>query len=242
MAEKESSFSEIFGYVIASIVLIKRNFKPFALLGIFFIILSLLLTPPEDKVYAEMDSRQSLLIMGTAIISLITYTMLIIAVSRHVERSENFSMNNMINDINEGFFPLFQAIIIKFFIITLGFICFIIPGIILSLRYSLIEYFVIFEKQSFQQAKANSIRCMQGYKLPLFLIFFVTAIAEILLIVLTDFLLFGTMYGSEPHLLTEVISSITSFIYTLASILTLYIFWKKKRHIAYQQPDSLDQI
>ena len=77
--------------------------------------------------------------------------------------------------IKDHLWNIIKAKFIAFTYIAIGFICLVIPGIMLTLRYSALNYFVMVEGAKFPQASVKSSEVMNGFKL----IFFIISIAFI---------------------------------------------------------------
>lgn len=71
--------------------------------------------------------------------------------------------------IKENLWKVIKVSIIAWIRIFIGLLFFIIPGIVLAMRYTAINYFVILENANFTTAKVKSTEVMNGFKMPILL-------------------------------------------------------------------------
>lgn len=136
--------------------------QPFWLIsiGVCLVYAIVLGGPPELNSYGEV---LSLLLAGPLNLGLSIYFLKIV-------NSEPLGIENIVN----GFRPLLQVLLLYFvstILIVLGLILFIIPGIILSMGFSM-SYFIMAEHQdiTFVEALQQSWDLTQNHKMELFLL------------------------------------------------------------------------
>ena len=136
--------------------------QPFWLIsiGVCLVYAIVLGGPPELNSYGEV---LSLLLAGPLNLGLSIYFLKIV-------NSEPLGIENIVN----GFRPLLQVLLLYFvstILIVLGLILFIVPGIILSMGFSM-SYFIMAEHQdiTFAEALQQSWDLTQNHKMELFLL------------------------------------------------------------------------
>ncbi|MDA0901852.1 MAG: hypothetical protein O3B09_00365, partial [Proteobacteria bacterium] len=121
----------------------------------------------------------------------------------------------------ERFLALVWANIIKFILIILGCIFFIIPGLILAFRFIMIDYFVIFHKNNFSQAAKNSAAAVKGYKYAIFEFGVILGAVFLIFFNVALFLIFG-----QNSIYYIVLSTVLSVFVNMLYVLTIYKLWQ----------------
>lgn len=137
-------------------------------------------------------------------------------------RSEDEDYHLFLSMLKERIWKVFMASFSASTRIALGAICLIIPGIVLSLRYFAINYFVMVENAGFHEAKSKSTAVVFGFKLILFLFFTVINIVN-------SFTFDSNLY--EESMLKIAIEI---FIYILISCYDLILIYTICRHEAHK--------
>ncbi len=99
-------------------------------------------------------------------------------------RTGKFETNTIINIIKEKWLNILIAEILTSIIITVGFVFFVIPGIILSLAYTMVTYLVIETDVDGNDALKESREMMKGHKFEYF-IFILSFIGWMILVPFT---------------------------------------------------------
>jgi len=128
--------------------------------GVCLVYAIVLGVPPELNTYGEW---LSLLLAGPLNLGLCMYFL-------KISNSESPGIENIIN----GFQPLLQVLLLYFvssLLIVLGLLLFILPGIVLSMGFSM-SYYIMAEQQdvTFVEALQKSWDLTQGHKMDLFLL------------------------------------------------------------------------
>lgn len=98
----------------------------------------------------------------------------------------------------------FGAIVLWILVVFLGSILFIIPGIILAIKYAFVPYLVLDKKMDIIESFKQSARMTNGYKWKLFVFFFLTS-----LILLIPSLLIGNL------IMTVIMLMVSIYIYLM---------------------------
>jgi uncharacterized membrane protein len=84
------------------------------------------------------------------------------------DKKENIQVTDLLSGVNY-FFEYVLAAIVYNVIVFIGFLLFIIPGIIWSIKYQFFTYLIVDKRMSPMQALKESARITQGQKMDLFL-------------------------------------------------------------------------
>jgi hypothetical protein len=79
-------------------------------------------------------------------------------------KSEDENFRLFLSLLKENLWKVLKVSLAAFLRILIGTICFVIPGIVLALRYAAINYFVILENANFTTAREKSAEIMNGFK------------------------------------------------------------------------------
>ena len=171
---RSNSFSSflksIYNYFLISIKFIKNNINLVSITIPVFILLKFPGYHLKDTIQPEQLLEKAPILIFSTIFSLCMSVIFDILVINYLRRKEGSSFRNLKSDIEKQFFPVIKVKILTFLYVFGGFLLFIVPGIILALRYTLIIYFAICYNQPFSVAKENSFKLMLGYKWYFFLL------------------------------------------------------------------------
>lgn len=158
---------------------------------------------------------------------------------KYLQRDGLFLFHKTKSDILKLLIPVAIVKILCTIYIAIGIILFIIPGIILSLRYMLIMYYAICYEENFHQAKENSAELMYGYKwyFLCFEIIFLILYALIYIIIYTQGSTAELDYSSvvstikQDHsssLIFITIENILAYTIEITNVTVIYLFWKDR--------------
>lgn len=227
-----SLLEKIYSYFLMSVKFIKNNLN-FASIAVSILIF-LEIIKSALKSTLEVIPKLEISLVETAttsivyfIFSFLTYIIFDIFFINYLHRKEGFSFKNLKSDIKKQFFPVAKVKILIFLHVFVGLLFFIVPGIIVALRYTFIIYFTICYNQPFNIARENSMKLMDGYKWYFFLLYTML----ICFIIITGLIL-GSAFVYMDELKMGYISSLIDYgIYSLIEIMTytiLYLFWKDR--------------
>ncbi|NMB70371.1 hypothetical protein GYA27_04190, partial [candidate division WWE3 bacterium] len=92
--------------------------------------------------------------------------------------------------------PMFVHMVVKGFILLIGFLLFIIPGVLLSIRYMFSELSLLNENLGPIAALGRSSKLTKGYRLNLYLK--ALGFTGIQFLLLVPILVFATIFGNNP--------------------------------------------
>ncbi len=112
-------------------------------------------------------------------------------------------------------------------IILAGFLAFIIPGIVLALRFALIDAVVTLEGVEDSQARSLSARMTKGKRWQILGTMILTNVGLLVLIAVTFFLLSLplSLIGQEQNFTLEVIAGCISSVFSAIPIIVLFLFY-----------------
>ncbi len=126
-------------------------------------------------------------------------------------------------------FKLFTARLVCGFIIAAGCLAFIIPGIILALRFALIDAVVVLEGVEGAAARNFSAQYTQGKRWNIFGAMLVTFAGLIIAATIPSILL--SLTGQEGKFVSEVIyECFSNFIFVLPNIVLFLFYWEAKNN------------
>lgn len=123
---------------------------------------------------------------------------------------------------------LFGARFIAGLMIGIGFIAFIIPGIILAIRYSLIDMVVVVEGEGPRNSRLRSTFLSRGRNLPILLCGIIYLLAVFLLSVVVGLALEASGAAEDPLVSAAVLCAIDVF-HVFATCLLFLIYWEARQ-------------
>lgn len=136
--------------------------------------------------------------------------------------------------MKEHLWKVMKVSIIAWIRVFIGTIFFIIPGIVLAMRYAAINYFVILENANFTTAKVKSIEVMDGFKIPLLLFYLVIYALSLFLDISTDNLINDNIYSVLYLILSFLFQGIFFILYSVV----IYTICKNEAYKNFVPTDS----
>lgn len=228
----------IYSYFLQTVKFFKLNLDfvfPLVLISSFIESLSIILLqliPLSSQLHTIVSILQSIFLFLLSVIFDIVFI-------KYLQRDGFFVFHKAKSDISKLFLPVAIVKILCAIYITVGMLLFIIPGIILSLRYMLIMYHAICFEENFHQAKDNSTMLMYGYKwyFLCFEIIILILFALIYIIIYTQNSTTEFDYSSvvsaikldhSPSLIFIAIERILSYTIEITNATVIYLFWKDR--------------
>ncbi len=137
-------------------------------------------------------------------------------------------------------FKLLGTRILSGLIVGLGLFCFVIPGIVMALRFVLIDAIVILEDRSGADAQARSTHLTQGKRWKILGTMTLTIIAVALFIYLIVFTLYSllALIGQPDNFIVAVIVECVNNVLFVIPVIVLFLFyWEAKN----QHPEAIDR-
>jgi len=138
--------------------------------------------------------------------------------------------------VKEQLWKVMKVSIIAWLRVFVGMIFFIIPGIVLAMRYAAINYFVIAENTNFTAAKVKSAEVMKGFKVPLLLFYLVVYVLSLFLDISK-----GNIVNSAIYSVLYIILSFSfqSMCFVLSSVV-IYTICKNEAYKNFVPSDSIN--
>jgi hypothetical protein len=157
-------------------------------------------------------------IFGPIYIGAMVYVLFQIKQNRKVSYKESISVGFK----NWG--RLFVARWIAGIIIMLGFIALIIPGIILTIRYAVLDSAVILEGASSSQARSRSVELTKGMRWKIFGIL----LLFLVIYIVVSFVVYIPLDFFDHIILSVSLDCILDVIYGISVIILFLIYWEAK--------------
>jgi hypothetical protein len=129
-------------------------------------------------------------------------------------------------------FKLLRTRIVTGLIILVGFIAFIVPGIILSLRFALVDAVVVLEGKEGSSARNLSTYMTQGKRWHILGSITLTFIGVLFLLIPIDeilYLLLSFMGQSDNFVITVIYDCIVNILFSLPILVLFMFYWEAKR-------------
>lgn len=217
----------IYSYFLQTVKFFKLNLNfvfPLVLIFSFIESLSIILlqfTAPSSHLHTTAVILQNIFLFLLSVIFDIVFI-------KYLQRDGFFLFHKAKSDIVKLLLPVAIVKILCTIYITLGTLLFIIPGIILSLRYTLIMYYAICFEEKFHQAKENSGKLMYGYKWYFLCFEIIVFIFFGLIYIANDTQISTTKLDYSSSLIFIAIANILSYIIEITRTTIIYLFWKDR--------------
>ena len=228
-------FKEFTSYLSEAFGIFSRNLLPiifvaflvFTLVAICIILLgysSLLILSSESVptgLSIDFSSYSTMVLVGLCafiILSIITafYSSIISIYAFYIRfKSDDENYQLFFSLIKEHLWKVMKVSMIVWIRVFIGTIFFIIPGIVLAMRYAAINYFVILENSNFTTAKVKSIEVMNGFKIALLLFYLVIYALSLFLDISKDDLVNGDIYSVLYLILSFLFQGIFFILYSV---------------------------
>jgi hypothetical protein len=170
-------------------------------------------------------------IFGPLYVGAMVYALYQIKMDKHV------SYNKAIGAGVKNWFNLFTARLIAGLLIFLGLIAFIIPGIVLMVRYSLLDAAVIIENRGVHDSRKRSVELTTGKRWQIFnaaiLFHFIFFLFASLI-----YAPFGFIESSAMMPVEIAIDCILDVIYAVIQIVIFLFYWEAKNELKVAEPPA----
>ena len=163
----------------------------------------------------------------------------------NIKQGLTINYRNSMNHGAERSFKLLATRISTGLIIFLGLIAFIIPGIILSLRFALVDMVVVLEGINGSNARKRSTELTKRKRWKIFGAATITILGLLLFDVISSSLLYSplSIIGQEGNLILNFVVGVIHLGITSISIAVLYIvlflyYWEAKEHTILAQEED----
>ncbi len=139
-------------------------------------------------------------------------------------------------------FKLFTTRLITGLIIAVGFVALIVPGVILSLRYSLVDEAVILENLQGNEARHLSVQLTRGKRWQVLGSLVLLTIALVIILSGLNIALYLplTLMGQQDNFLIDLLyECISSVMFLLPTILLFLFYWEARNQRS--QPQSISE-
>ena len=248
-------FKEFTSYLSEAFGIFSRNLLPiifvaflvFTLVAICIILLgysSLLILSSESVptgLSIDFSSYSTMVLVGLCafiILSIITafYSSIISIYAFYIRfKSDDENYQLFFSLIKEHLWKVMKVSMIVWIRVFIGTIFFIIPGIVLAMRYAAINYFVILENSNFTTAKVKSIEVMNGFKIALLLFYLVIYALSLFLDISKDDLVNGDIYSVLYLILSFLFQGIFFILYSVV----IYTICKNEAYKNFVPTDQL---
>lgn len=158
-----------------------------------------------------------------------------------IKMGQDASYNEAIGVGIKNWFNLFTARLIAGLLVCLGLIALIIPGIVLMVRYSLLDAAVIIENKGVHDSRKRSVELTTGKRWQIFN----AAILFHFFFFLFTFLMYAPFGFIETNALMPAeiaIDCILDVIYAVIQIVIFLFYWEAKNELKVAEPAAVDSF
>lgn len=143
--------------------MLKQHFAFLMLVAVAFLMLSFV-------VQYAFQFNELLMLTGGLLIQLVFMAICPITAAylgRIYEAKNPFLLSELYGGITTYFWPILLVQILKLFMFFGGLMLMIVPGLFVAALFSLVEFYILFERKVISESFANSVKAVEGYRLAL---------------------------------------------------------------------------